>query len=143
MGSPENDPKAGVFRDSIIQVLRNTIKNIIPEDSPIPSEEIDALSQLCMMSMVPTGEEDPKALMRAVSDPVLQHFITKFKEFRSNPVIGKIAQFFLIEWCYRNDHLNGDWAWKWDNLNEGKVSYDSKIPLGEIPLPTESSAESS
>jgi len=129
------DPK--LIRDSIIQVLRNTIKGIIPDDSPVPSKEVDALAQLCMMSVVPTGKEDPKALMRTVSDPILEHFITKFKKFSEDQVIGKVSQFFLIEWCYRSDHLEGDWAWQWDSPNEGHVSYNSKIPLEEITLPVE------
>jgi len=137
MGSPKDNAQPEMIRDTFVQVLRNTIKNVVPKESPIPPKEIDALSQLCMISMIPSGDENPKALMREVSDSVLQHFVTKFKEFSSNPVIGKVAQFFLIEWCYRNDHLNGDWAWNWDSPNEGHVSYDPKTPLENIELPTE------
>jgi hypothetical protein len=131
--------QADVVRNSTIQVLRNTIKRIIPDDSPVPSAEVDALTQLCVMSMIPTGKEDPKALMRTISESIIDHLMSKFAELSVDPVVGKIAQFFLIEWCYRNDHLNGDWAWRWDSPNEGHVSYNSKVPLEEIALPAESS----
>jgi hypothetical protein len=127
--------KATLIRDSVVQILRNTIKEVIPNDGPVPPKEIDALSQLCMMSMIPTGEEDPKTLMRSISDPLVNHLIFKFDEIQKDPVLGKIAQFFLIEWCHRNDHLNGDWAWKWDGPNEGHVSYNSKTPLEDVVLP--------
>jgi len=88
-----------------------------------------------MMSMIPNGDEDPKALMRSVSESIIDHLISKFDQLRQDPVVSKIAQFFLIEWCYRNNHLNGDWAWKWDSPNEGHVSYNSKMPLEKISLP--------
>jgi len=136
------DSKVNVVRDSIVQILRNTIKGIVPDDSPVPVKEVDALAQLCMMSIVPTGEENPKEFLRIVSDPILKHFMVKFEEFKKSPVLGKVADFFLIEWCHRQGHLNGDWAWKWDTPSEGRVSYDAKIPLDEIKLPTELSAES-
>ncbi len=100
-----DNSKAEAIRDSAIQVLRNTIKRIIPSDSPVPSEEVDALTQLCVMSMIPTGEEDPKVLIRTISKSIIDHLMSEFDQLKVDPVIGKIAQFFLIEWCYRNDHF--------------------------------------
>lgn len=135
--------KIDAVRSSIVQILRNTIKGIVPADSPVPIKEVDALAQLCMMSIVPTGEEDPKEFLRSISDSILEHFMVKFDEFQENPVLGKIAQFFLIEWCHRQGHLNGDWAWRWDTPSEGRVSYSAKIPLEEVELPTRLSTESS
>jgi hypothetical protein len=130
------DKKLRPHIDAFVSILRNTIKGIIPKDSPVPADEVDALARLCTMSVVPSGEEDPKKLMRLVSDPIINHLVSRLEEFEANPILKNISQFFLIEWCYRNGHLNGDWVWNWEGQNGGHVSYDPKVPLEEIELPS-------
>jgi len=124
-----------LLQNSIINVLKAMIAKLVPKDTTLPDVEVDALMQICVMGMMPIGDEEPRELMRRLSDNMLDHLISHLNIIKQNPIIGKIGQFFLIEWCYRNDHLNGDWRWDWDNPNEGHVSFDPKIPLDQIVLP--------
>ena len=119
------------------KILRSAIQEIIPKSntSKVSTEEMDALSQLCTMGAIPTGDENPKEYLVALSDPLLKYLVSRLEDFKNNPLSDKICQFFLIEWCHRQGHLEGDWAWKWDNNHEGHVRYQSKVPLDKIKLP--------
>lgn len=127
-----------MFHDSVLNILKSMITKLTPKNTSSP--EVDALMQICVMGILPTGDENPKELMRTLSDPMLDHLISNLNMIQKNPITGKIGQFFLIEWCYRNDHLNEDWRWDWDSSNEGHMSFDPKIPLDQVVLPKQSSA---
>lgn len=124
-----------LLQNSIMNVLKTMIAKLIPKNDKVADIEIDALMQICVMGLLPTGDEEPRELMRRLSDNILNHLICHLQAIQQNPIIGKIGQFFLIEWCYRNDNLNGDWKWQWDGPNEGHVSFDPKIPLDQVVLP--------
>jgi hypothetical protein len=123
------------LQNSVINILKAMLTRLVPQNTKVSDVEVDSLMQICVMGMIPTGDEEPRELMRRLSDNMLDHLISHLQVIKQNPIIGKIGQFFLIEWCYRNDYLNGDWKWYWDNPNEGHVSFDPKIPLDQVVLP--------
>jgi hypothetical protein len=124
-----------LLQNSIMNVLKTMISRMVPKNNKVSDVEIDSLMQICVMGILPTGDEEPRELMRRLSDNVLDHLISHLQAIKQSPIVGKIGQFFLIEWCYRNDYLNGDWKWQWDSPNEGHVSFDPKIPLDQVVLP--------
>lgn len=130
--------KAAV-QSSLVNVIRHITKRLTPKEDKITTVEIDALSQLCIMGVMPSGEEEPRKLLSQLSDPLLDHLISHLNVMKANPITGKICQFFLVEWCYRNGYLTDDWIWQWDNPNEGHVAYNSRVPLDQIALPAQKS----
>jgi len=117
--------------DTIGNMLKNVVKESVPNVS-ISNEELNIMAQLCAMSTVPTGDEDPRALLRGLSTPIIDGIISDSKRIRNNPVVRGVFQLFFIEWCFRHDHLHEDWKWSWDSSDEGKVKYRSKQPLEVI-----------
>ncbi len=125
------------YRSEIIHVI---IKNILKEsinksikDDSLPEIEMDALTNICMMgASAITGTETPHEYMRAISDRILKYFVENIDEISKNPIINKIRQFFMIEWCYRHSYLNDDWIWVWKTNREGQLMFNPKIPLNEI-----------
>jgi hypothetical protein len=133
----KNVQNTAILHNSILNILKSMISKLTPAGTP--NTEIDALMQICVMGMIPTGDEKPKELMRSISDKMLDHLISNMNMIQSNPITGKVGQFFLIEWCYRNEHLYNDWTWVWDSANEGRMSFDPKIPLDQLVLPSSQS----
>lgn len=101
----------------------------------ISETEANALSSICMMGVAVTGKENPREMIRGISDPLLNRIVANREVIKKNPVIGKVEQIFFLEWCYRNGHLEHDWAWKWSSPKEGKLYFRSKIPLDKIKVP--------
>ncbi len=112
-------------------MLRAAIKHSIP-GLRIEAAEMDYLAQLCAMSTVPTGEEDPKALMRPLSDGLIDAVVLASKNAITNPILNRLVKFFYIEWCFRHGHLHEDWKWEWKSPLEGDLRYRSITPLEEI-----------
>jgi hypothetical protein len=118
-------------------MLHSAIQEVGPKGGGLEASEMEALSQLLMMAFVPTGQENPRELLSRMSDGFVNHVVSRLDEAKKNPVVGQISQFFLIEWCYRNGHLNGDWMWKWEGAKKGDLHYNPRVPLSMIPLPTQ------
>jgi hypothetical protein len=121
-------------RNALGAMLHRVIEEVGPREGGLDPGEADALSQLLMMAFVPTGKEDPRDLLSRMSDGFVDHVVSRLDEVR-NPVVGQISQFFLIEWCYRNGYLNGDWIWKWEGPKRGDLHYNPRVPLSMVPLP--------
>ena len=128
--------QASKYKADLKSTIRLAVSGIIPIGSAgeaiISSEEVDIIAQLCVMGTVPTGEEDPKGLVRRLSDRLINSFAMNFDRLQKNPVSAPVVQLFFVEWCYRHNHLNDDWKWDWDTTEEGHVSYSSKKPLVEL-----------
>lgn len=125
----------GALHDVVRNMLRESVKRFAGDGPHVPESEVDSLAQLCMMGVSVTGTENPREFLRGVSDRLLEYIVQNREEIKKNPVIGKVHQFFLIEWCYRNGHLDGDWAWKWKNPKEGNLFYKPKVPLEKVRFP--------
>ena len=134
-GQTDKTKSADALREVIRGMLRSSVRKFAGEGDPVPEAEVDSLTQLCMMGVSVTGTENPREFLRAVSDRLLDYIVQNREEIKKNPVIGKIHQFFLIEWCYRNGHLDGDWAWKWKSPSEGDLFYKPKVPLERVRFP--------
>lgn len=126
----------GLERSVLGQALSSALTEIGPKGSSPGGQEMDALKQLFMMAFVPTGKEDPRAILSGMSDGLIEHVTSRLEEAKKNPVVAQIGQFFLIEWCYRNGYLNGDWIWSWSGTKKGQLHYDPRIPLNMVPLPS-------
>ncbi|KKL10733.1 hypothetical protein LCGC14_2552880 [marine sediment metagenome] len=132
MGSGD---EGGGKRNALGDMLHKAIQDVGPREGGLKAEEVDALSQLFMMAFVPTGQENPRVLLSQMSDDFVNHVVSRLEEAKKNPIVGQIGQFFLIEWCYRNGHLNGDWMWKWEGIKRGDLHYNPRIPLSMLQLP--------
>jgi len=114
-------------RDSIRALLASTLG---AEGSGVPAAEAEALTDICMMGIGVSGKENPREMARLVSDGTLDGIVGNHEAVRRNPVVGRVFQIFLVEWCYRKGHLECDWAWKWASAGEGSLFYKS----GGVPL---------
>lgn len=91
--------------------------------------DLEAFTNLCCMSAIPDGTEDPKALVRPMSDAFVETVKMQMCELVKNRVAGQVVQFLFMEWCYRHGHLEEDWKWAWKSRTEGDLHYREKIPL--------------
>lgn len=108
----------------------------MPGDSPVSGDEMEALLNLCMLGVSRTGSEDPKSMVRKLSDPLLEHALKHVAKNRADRVFVPISQILLIEWCWRNDYLREDWHWRWEDAGGGQMKYNPRIPLDMVPVPT-------
>lgn len=114
----------------INSIIKYAVSSILPKTTG--SNDADLVARLCIMAAVPTGEENPHDLLREMSDDVVTAFVSNLETVQKNPVSAPVAQFFFMEWCWRKGHLNADWKWEWDTINEGHVSYNPKEPFEEL-----------
>jgi hypothetical protein len=123
-----------VVRESVIAILKKTVTDLLPKSgAEITSDDIEAFTQLGLMAVYTVGDEDPRKIFDKVSDSFLIHMASHVENHRGNVAVKNIAQLSLIEWCRRNGHTNGDWAWVWDNKPkaQGHVSFHPKIEMDE------------
>lgn len=120
-------------------VIATTVKsmvNKIPNGSRASGDEMEALLGLCMLGVARGGTEDPKALVRRLSDTLLEHAVRHVGQHRGDRVFAPVGQILLVEWCWRNDYLNSDWLWEWEDQGGGRIKFDPRIPLNMVPVPT-------
>jgi hypothetical protein len=111
-------------------MIKYAIHSVLPQTAN--SKDADLVVRLCIMAAVPTGEENPRDLLREMSDSIVNAFVSNMETIQKNPVSAPVSQFFFLEWCWRNDHFNADWKWEWDASNEGHVSYNPKEPIEKL-----------
>lgn len=95
-------------------------------------EDVEAFTNLCCMSAIPDGSEDPKAIVRSMSDKFVETVKLSFCELLKNRVASQVAQFLFMEWCFRHGHLEEDWHWDWKSKSEGDLRYRERIPLNTL-----------
>ena len=118
---------------NIKELIQLVIRGILPAGN-INAQDVDLVTRLCMMAAVPTGEENPRELLREMSNAVVSAFAVNIEKVQKNPMSAPVAQLFFMEWCFRNEYLNDDWKWEWDSESEGHVSYNPKEPLDKLLL---------
>ena len=116
---------------AIGNMLRQAVKASFP-GLDIDETQMDSLSQLCAMSTVPTGDEDPRMLMRGLSNDIVDAVVATAKTSITNPILGRLVKIFCIEWCFRHGHLEADWKWEWKSPQEGNIRYLAITPLDQI-----------
>jgi hypothetical protein len=131
MGANNKPPDRRTQGAVLGNMLRQAVKASLP-GLDINDVEMDYLAQLCAMSTVPTGEEDPKELMRPLSDKVVDAVVLAAKTSITNPILSRLVKIFCIEWCFRHGHLHEDWKWEWKGTREGQLHYRAITPLNEI-----------
>lgn len=97
--------------------------------SACAESDVEAFTNLCCMSAIPDGTEDPKALVRPMSDSFVETVKLNMCELAKNRVAAQVVQFLFMEWCYRHGHLEEDWKWAWKSKTEGDLRYRERIPL--------------
>lgn len=132
-GESEEEKKLRMI-EAVKQILIRLLQEAVPAGA-LTEPEINALSGMCVMAIAATGTEDPRALASQVSNPVLDHIVSRLPELQSHKLMGPVSQLLLIEWCYRNDYLNDDWMWEWTGPTTGQAHISPKIPLDQVPLP--------
>lgn len=108
-------------------VLQKVIRGMIPKGERISPDELEAFTQLCLMSVAALGDENPRKIMERISDPLLAHMAARTDEEKKNIAVANMCQLALVEWCRRNGHLDGDWVWRWEGVSSGRASFRSKI----------------
>jgi len=99
-------------------------------------EDVNAFVVLCCMSAIPSGTEDPKGLVRGMSDKFVETVKLNMCFLVKNRVAAQVAQFLFMEWCFRHGHLEEDWQWTWKSKTEGDLRYREKIPLQTLSGPS-------
>jgi hypothetical protein len=92
-------------------------------------KDVEAFTNLCCISAIPAGTEDPKAIVRSMSDSFVETAKLQFCELAKNRVASQVVQFLFMEWCWRHGHLEEDWKWAWKSRTEGDLRYRERIPL--------------
>lgn len=121
-------------KESIHEALEGLILG--PLSGLCTPEDVKALTGLCYMSTKPSGQEDPKALVRSMSNKFIEAVKMNMQGMMKNPIVAPVAQFFFMEWCYRHGHLEEDWHWVWKSANEGDLKYRERIPLRTLAPPS-------
>jgi hypothetical protein len=119
------------------EVAKRMISQLLPEGSGCGPGEVEALTTVCMMGVYRSGTEDPRSELRKVSTPVIEHLVKNLSKATGNRALQKVSQFFVMEWCWRNDYLEEDWLWEWSGKDEGRMHFRPRIPWQMIPIPTE------
>lgn len=120
----------------IIENFTSLINDLIPKNANIPTDESSNIASLLSLFLNPSKDMNPHDIMRKLSDPLIEHIIANREKMPEHKVMKMVFQLFLIEWMYRNDFLNQDWEWQWDeNGKSGSVHMDTKIDISKIPLP--------
>lgn len=119
------------------EVTRQMISQLLEKGGPTSSEEVEAVTSVCIMGVFRNGTEDPRAQLRKVSDPLILHLVKNLSKAKESKPLAKVSQFFLMEWCFRNGYLEEDWRWEWVTPNEGKMHFKPTMPLEMIPIPTD------
>lgn len=118
-----------VFIEAILALTLNET-----ETKTVQESDISSLTNLCLMSVNPTGNEDPRELCSKISDEFLNTIILNKDKYLLNPTTKKILPILVIEWCYRKDYLLSDWKWEWKG-KQGELRYLSKVPIEKINFP--------
>lgn len=132
-------------RKSMADALRSTLIRLVQGSVPegaLRSNEVEALVGLCMMGVSAIGDEDPKAMLSEVTDPVLEHLVCRMPELQSHDAMRPVSQFLMFEWCFRNGFLNDDWRWEWTGKSTGQAHISPRIPLSQVPLPSKPTVRS-
>lgn len=115
------------------QSMKDALRHLVTSVSGTHVEEdLDSIVKLCIMASIPTGEENPREIMRSISYDMLKVLVKQYKLLTQNPLISPVYQFFLLEFCYREGHFVQDWKWQWEDARNGNASYDSDRPIEEI-----------
>lgn len=119
-------------------VVSEAVSVLVRESMPDQSVsgEVEAVLGLCMLGVHRTGSEDPRRMAAAVSGKLLEHLVRNVKRMRAVPAMGMAAQFLVLEWCFRNGHLEEDWRWEWEGTDGGKIHFRARIPLESIAIPS-------
>jgi len=115
-----------MMRDLVKNTLRSAIQKAVAKQDSITHEEINALAQLCLMGMMPIGDEDPKAMVRLLSDSLLEYLVSSEDTTEEANMLKKLFQFFKVEQRYRNGELEEDWQWEWNEGLSGQIRFKEK-----------------
>lgn len=127
----ENDVRE--TKAAVLQAVQTTIRRTVPGGSN--ADDVENLSKLCVMALVPTGEEDARDLCSKLSDQVITFVVARIRELETNPAMQNMVKLLLLEWCFRNDYLEEDWQWEWVSPSSGRAHFNGRVPLDQIPLP--------
>lgn len=112
-------------------ILRRSIK-IIMSMSQIQDSE--SVIKLCVMALDPDGEENPKELIRSLSNRTIDKIASYHNSAHQDVIVGPISRLIVLEWCYRYGYLYDDWTWEWSTIRDGEAKYRPKVDMDDITL---------
>jgi hypothetical protein len=115
---------------NLVQSMKFSISKNLIEGTPV--EDFNSIESLCEMRVFPTGKEDPKAIVRRMTNRSLSGLVSQYKQNSGNPIFAPVYSFFFMEWCYRQDYLKNDWSWEWNTEKEGEIRYLSELSIDQL-----------
>ncbi len=119
-------------RAGMVALVGTMLKKALLSSMDASEEESIILAELCTMAAAPIGSEDPHSMMRSLTDQTVFAGAKKYIQIKDQPLVNRVGQFFFMEWCYRNGHLEEDWKWQWDTINEGQLLFRAKSNFNEL-----------
>jgi hypothetical protein len=120
-----------------IEQIASLVRNLIPKNANVPTDEGANISALIALFFNPSPESDPREIMRRISDALVEYMVKHRSKMPDHPMMKMIFQLFLIEWCFRNGHMEEDWKWEWDaGGKRGEAKMNMKVPINKISLPS-------
>lgn len=116
------------------QIIRDSVE-ITLKSAGLVESDLDSIMKLCLMTIAPTGEEDPRRLLASMNGDMLRHLVSNREAVAANPALKGLSQFFFIEWCFREGHLEEDWIWSWEGRSGGSILFKPKVPLDQVGVP--------
>ena len=119
MGTTKNS--GGTMVDSVCKFVRN----LLPQGAS--NQESDAVTQVILLGVVPSKEDDPVAFLSVLSDATLDKLMKKISSCKNSlkrlkssvsKAIQDVIPFFIAEWGRRHGFLS-TWSWKWDESEDG------------------------
>lgn len=98
-------------------------RTLLALNEPLPPDDIDALSELSVMRVYPTGKEDIREVMSRVSTSTLNKMAGLSRGQMDDPLVSQFFHFVYLEWCFRNGLMITDWEFTWVSEKEGSVKY--------------------
>lgn len=133
----KNQTKRLFLKESVSVLLQEHVKDMIPNNN----DGVEAFFQLISMCLEPTGLENPHEILSRWSDDLVVQVASKLEEISKKiksqnsqtppndillvQAMERMCRFALVEWCGRNNYLNGDWAWKWDGPMAGHIHFNA------------------
>lgn len=121
-----------LLRESVAAVLRKSITESMPPGTELNEADTEAFTQISLMCVATTGEEDPVAILSGASDQFLRTVLLKTGDAQGNQAARTLCSLALLEWCKRQGHLEGGWTWRWEGRTKGHATYMAKTPIEDV-----------
>jgi hypothetical protein len=98
-----------MFKYRLSDILRKGIEKTFKKN--INESDINTIAELYTITSFPDSSDNPKSVIRKLSDYALQFLVKKGKQIKKSPIFSKLFSIITVEWFWRNHMLQDDWIW--------------------------------